>query len=311
MKILLVKHVINMKKIFALIIAVTFISSCTKTEDITESLLKSGGFVRFQGDAPPTTVGVNAIQELKYDFSLIDAQNNVKSYEISLTANLSGTLTDTIIVQTITSFPATLSFNAESLAKAINKSVSDISFGDSFNFLGKVVTNDGLEYSYERLNFDKSDADIPIYTISGGGLSDDIFDEPGYKQAFDFGFVILCPSAEAEKLVGTFDVTSHHFDNYFPDQGATRSVLLGPGENEITIVGGALPKDAGDDLIIKIDPITSIVSYGGKSGKVHFSQYGGGTYDQVRGYVFSCIGVIQIEIISDGFISNFLTLKKQ
>lgn len=311
MRELLNKHMNNLKKIVAIALTISFISSCTKTEDITDSLLKTGGFIRFEGDAPPITVGVNAIEDLKYDFTLIDAQNNVKSYEISLTANLSGTQTDTILVQTITSFPATLSFNAESLASAINKTVADISFGDNFNFLGKAVTNDGLQYSYERLNFKKSDAEPPVYTISGGGLSDDIFDESGYKQAYDFGFVILCPTGEASDLVGTFDVTRHLFDAYFPDQGATRNVVLGPGENEITIIGGALPNDGGDDLVVKIDPVTSIASYGGASDKVHFSLYGGGTYSQVKGYVFSCIGVIQIEILSDGFISNFLTLKKQ
>ena len=311
MKILEIKNMIPAKKLAVILLVTSVISSCTKTEDITDSLIKSGGFIRFEGNAPPTTVGVNAIQDLKYDFTLIDAQDNIKSFEISLTANLSGTQTDTILIETVTSFPATFSFNSESLAKVINKTTDDISFGDNFSFLGKAVTNDGLEYSYERLDFDKSDDDPPVYTLRGGGLSDDIFDEPGYKQAYDFGFVILCPSGEADKLTGTFNVTRHLFDAYFGSQGTTREVVLGPGENEITIIGGALPLDGAEDLILKIDPASSVVSYGGEEGKIHFNTFGPGSYASVKGYVFSCIGVIQIEILSDGFIPNFLTLKKQ
>lgn len=313
---LLIKRLLELRIIAVSIVLVIFSISCTEEEDITDSLVKTGGFVRFESIPPPTTVGVNSIDELNYNFTLIDGNKNIESYEISLTANLSGVQTDTVLIQTVNKFPASFSFNTASFADHLGVTAADISFGDNFNFLATAKTTDGLTYSYERIDFDKTvidpdEPDIFEYTIKGGGISDDIFDEAGYKQAFDFGFVILCPSAEVNDLVGTFDVDDHLFDLYFGPQGSTRQVILGPGDNELTIVGGALPLDGADDLIIKIDPVTSEVSYAGGDSAIHFNTFGPGTYAEVKGYVFSCIGVIQIEIISDGFISNFLTLSKQ
>lgn len=280
--------------------------------DITNSLSKEGGFVRFENEYPPSTVGVNQISDLNYSFTVIDGNDNVETYDLKLYANLSGTPTDTVDIGTVSSFPATFDFDANDFAGLLDIDVSDISFGDSFFFVGTTTTEDGTIYTAEELDFDDMDDDDPdTFTISGGGVSPDLLSEEGYKLALAFDFIILCPSAEVGDLIGTFNVTNHRFDAFFPPQGTTREVVAGPGENQITIVGGALPVDGADDLVLNIDPVTSEVSYGGEEGKIHFNTFGPGSYGSVSGLVFSCIGVIDITIESDGFISNFLTLSKQ
>lgn len=288
-------------------------SSCKdESLDKFSHLNKSGAFVRFEKNNPPTAVGVDKISELKYEFSLIDANKNVASYTLKMHATLSGIKQDTVELFTINKFPHKVSYTGSELANFLGKNESDISFGDQFYFIGSAINDDGILYSTERLSFDnKDDEDSKTYEIKGGGLSGDLFAEEGYKQAYEFNFIILCPSAEASKLVGEFTVENHRFDAFFGNQGETRTIIAGPGENQITIKGGALPLDGADDLVLNIDPTTSKISYGGASGKIHFNTFGPGSYGSVSGLAFSCIGVIDITINSDGFIPNFLKLKKK
>lgn len=313
--------------------------SCEDEEKLNLNVLDfdSGGFVRFTNDAPPATVGVNQISDLSYSFSLSDANNNVSVYDLKLYADLGGVRTDTVDVAQITSFPAELSFDADELASLLGVTVNDINFGDAIFFTASVTTNDGTEYRnlgdlglieiFEQPDGTFLDDDDDLVTIgpndrvvstesgatfllSGGGIGIDLGAEDGYRQAFEFGFVILCPSVEVDQLVGTFNVVSHRFDNYFGPQGATREVIAGPGPNQLTIVGGAVPLDGADDLIITLNADASI-EYGGSDDAIHFNTFGPGVYGDVEGTAFSCIGVLDLTINSPGFIPNFLILSKQ
>lgn len=292
---------------------ITATSSCRDDSlDITNSLSKKGGFVRFESQNPPSTVGVNQISDLNYSFTVIDANKNVETYDLKIYANLGGTVTDTMNIETVTTFPTTFNFDANDLASHLGIEVSEINFGDSVFFVGTTTTEDGTVYTAEELDYDDlDDENLETFSISGGGMSPDLLSEEGYKQALAFSFIILCPDAEIAELTGTYDVTNHRFDAFFPSQGTTREVIAGPGENQITIIGGALPVDGADDLVLDINLVTSEVSYGGEAGKIHFNTFGPGTYGAVSGLVFSCVGVIDITIESDGFIPNFLTLNKQ
>ena len=155
-----------------------------------------------------------------------------------------------------------------------------------------------------------SNSDGQTFLYEGDNITDTLLDQGGYRQAFEFDFIILCPSADVTELTGTFNVENHRFDAFFGDQGPTREVVLGPGPNQITIVGGPVILDGADDLILNIDPATSVVSYGGDPAAIHFNTFGPGTYGEVTGLVFSCIGRIDITITSPGFIPNFFTLQK-
>ena len=106
-------------------------------------------------------------------------------------------------------------------------------------------------------------------------------------------------------------VNEHTFDAFFGEQPSTREVVAGPGENQLTIIGGAVPLDNADDLILNINPETGVVSYGGPEDAIHFNTFGPGVYgDDVRGFVFSCVGSIDLVITSPGFISNTFSLRK-
>lgn len=131
----------------------------------------------------------------------------------------------------------------------------------------------------------------------------------GGDTTLTLGFEVACPEVNLEDLVGTHTVQFHRFDDFFAGAVATREVTLGPEENQITIVGGAVVQDGADDLILTIDPNTGAVSYGGPEGAFHFNSFGSGVYGSVNGRVLTCIGFIDITISSPGFIDNFLTLQ--
>ncbi|GAA4271324.1 hypothetical protein U6A24_05445 [Aquimarina gracilis] len=299
--------------IYFSIIAGLIITSCTDDDKTNfDEFEKTGAFVRFTSENPPANVGVNDISELTYGFSVSDANNNVAMYDLDLYADISGTRTDTVNVADVTSFPAQFNFTASDLAGLLGIDAADINFGDSFFFTARATTNSGVEYfAFEDLDYDDLDDDDPsTFTLEGGGLTNDLIGEAGYRQAFEFNFVILCPDVDLAALVGTYDVVNHRFDAFFGSQGPTREVIAGPGPNQLTIVGGALPLDGADDLIIDVNNDSSL-GYGGAGSAIHFNTFGPGTYGSVEGTAFSCIGVLDLTINSEGFIPNFLTLRKQ
>ncbi len=324
---------------FALLLSVVVIVSCEDDDKdfIGNSITKDAAFVRFD-ENPPTALGLEQVSDLAYSFRLLDGNNNVASYDLKIYADLSGTRTDTVDVATVTSFPRDFSFDAQSIADLFGITVDEISFGDQFFFTGKATTAAGVEYGTETglglveiflqddgTYLDADDDPITVgpddqvvttedgstFRLRGNNSVDEIGNELGYRAAYEFNFIILCPSVEFSEIIGTLNVTNHRFDAFFGNQGATREVVLGPGENQITIIGGALPLDGGADLILDIDPATSQVTYGGESGQRHFTQFGPADYASVEGLIFTCIGKLDITINSEGFIPNFLTLEAQ
>nr|WP_299344172.1 hypothetical protein [Allomuricauda sp.] len=124
------------------------------------------------------------------------------------------------------------------------------------------------------------------------------------------GVNVRCPEIIIDDFVGTYDVAAHEFDDFFSPAIATRTVVAGPGANQITIVEGAVAQENPDPLILNVDSEGS-VSFGGAETDIHFFTFGPGVYGQVTGSALSCAGLIDITIVSPGFIPNFLTLIKQ
>lgn len=127
--------------------------------------------------------------------------------------------------------------------------------------------------------------------------------------SLNIGIAIECPSVDIENVIGTGDVVTNElltdgFGAPLSAGGLTRSVIEGPGENQITILTG-VGFNGSEDLVLNIDPDTGIVSYGGESGVTFFIN--GGTpipYTEVSGIILTCIGLIDIEIAAP-FASPF------
>ncbi|MEX0312994.1 MAG: hypothetical protein AB3N18_02375 [Allomuricauda sp.] len=325
---------INIAFMATVLIAGAFLTSCEDDDkNQLNDFLETGGFVRFVGQNPPGAVGVNEISELSYSFSVEDPNGTAAMYDLRLYADLAGVRTDTVQVEQVTTLPASFSFNAEDIASLLGVTVDDLGFGDNFFFTASVTTTDGTVYGgADRLNFlqvfpqpdgtylDEDDDPVDvgpndvIYTTADGDTflaggqnnTDDLLDEAGYRQAFEFGFVILCPTVDFALLPGTYDVTNLGFAGFFGETDFVREVVAGPGANQITIIDGEWPSAGSQDLVLDIDPTTGAVSLGEVA--IAFDAAAGAfatdNWGSATGFVFTCTGNIVLVMDFDAFSGN-------
>ncbi len=301
-----------------------FMTSCEdEDKNNLNDFLATGGFVRFADQSPPTEVGVDDVSNLNYSFSVEDPNGSTESYELKLYADLSGTRTDTVQVSTVTSFPHSFSFTQEDLASLLGVSADNINFGDSFFFTATATTVDGLVYGgAENLNFDQvfpqpdgtyldeddflvtvgpndeifTTADGNTFLVGGQNVSNTLLAEGGYRQAFEFNFIILCPPpASVTDLVGTWQITFDPFGTFVDD--GVFEIIAGPGDNQVTaidIFDHPNPDESGGIyyVIIDLDPATGAVTVE-RQAAWHCDNfgcpYGEGRIDGT-GFLFNCVG---------------------
>jgi hypothetical protein len=228
-----------------------------------------------------------------------------------------------------TTTPRVIFNPAENTTSIIKVGVSTLSSTDrslSFSIDEEASTLDPALYSIEfpaSIPAGEFTADIAITTIASLDIpsaSDAVVINLESVEGAEFlvnsittinlGVTVRCPEIIIDDFVGTYDVIQHEFDAFFPGAVATRTVVAGPGPNQITIVEGAVAQENPDPLILNVDESGS-VTFGGAETDIHFFTFGPGVYGQVTGTGLSCAGLIDITIVSPGFIPNFLTLVKQ
>jgi len=119
---------------------------------------------------------------------------------------------------------------------------------------------------------------------------------------YNIGFTVECPSVDISGVLGdganvlANEILTGGFGAPLSAGGLTRTIEEGPGENQITIIGG-VGFNSSEDLVLNINPVNGSVSYGGPEGAVFF--FNGPnpiSYTEVNGRVLTCIGLIELEI---------------
>ena len=111
------------------------------------------------------------------------------------------------------------------------------------------------------------------------------------------GLEIACPSVDIEELVGTYDVTASTFAGFFGETDFTREVVLGPGDNQITIIDGTYINEGADDLILTIDPATGDIIGVNEDGINSTVSFGPNFYRLLPGgRVLTCAGIIEMTL---------------
>lgn len=219
-----------MKKILFLL-SISFLLLLIHCEDKGKRLDEFGRapYVAFV-KKPPKVVGVKAIKDLTYEVSITASQ--VKKYRLDLTAELSGNRTDTVTLGTFDTFPFHLKYTAEDFSKALKKKLTDISFGDSFHFIGTATADNGTVYYPESPIYEKKEG---VGILQKKGMLDADVYNPNhlYNQAYSFGFTIDCPndSYTKEAIVGTYE----GFQNPFSGESYPLEVVAGTEENQFII----------------------------------------------------------------------------
>lgn len=296
-----------MKKIlYILSVLVLVISSCKKDDAVYMDSLEKAPFVYFKS-APPAVVGVDNISDLVYSGTL-DASGPVASYELQIYASLSGVETDTFTVSTFTSFPANFSLNAQQIADNLEVTIADLSFGDSFGFVGIITSEDGTVYYSSSPELEETVVDGEVTERvyhPNGKVHEEVPDlSNGYKSGFDFNFIIGCPqnSFDAASMAGTYAWTVDPWETWVVD--GIFEVVAGPGENQLTCIDvfdHAVPGDASAtyDMIIDVDPVTGVATVS-QQNTWHPATWGladwGQGYHEGTGQIFGCANIIMLDL---------------
>ncbi|WP_299227366.1 hypothetical protein [uncultured Psychroserpens sp.] len=233
-----VKQIFKIKRLaFLMLILVSVASISCEDEDknpLNDILADSGGFVRFATPFP-TVVNVSDLSEVPgvvINNVLEAPDGNVVSYRMEASAMVAGTTYGPLPYgEEITSFPTPITITIVDLADFFGFDVNTIGFGDTFSFTGTAVNDRGIVYTSEDLDFDDETG-----TRSGGNNTDDLIDEIGYRDAFEFGFAIPCPPLD-NPTVGdwTIDMTDLYGDGW---DGAFVTVSIDGTETDYEIVDG-------------------------------------------------------------------------
>lgn len=217
-----------------------------------------------------------------YTFMLDDPADIVTTYDLQVTSTA---IPDTVDLLSVNTFPSEVSVTLSEVANAFGATVADFAPGDEITFLATTTGSNG-------------------YSITADDLNGDAFNT-GIMQGLRHSVLIFCPFNVAD-AVGTYDVTSLGFGEFFGETATTREVVAGPGENQITIVGGAYPAVGSDDLVLDIDPSNGVASLGasGTAFSAAAGAFDTDNYGSANGFAFSCAGTITLTLDFDAYAGN-------
>ncbi|WP_298543141.1 hypothetical protein [uncultured Aquimarina sp.] len=251
-----------MKNLHKILVLLSFAMIISCTDDSKNPLpdfeASQGAFIRFVDEVAPPTVSFAVPAEASFSLPIEDVNGNTSSYTLDLIATVGGNIATVEDFITIDSFPATLTISAQMIADALGVPLNSLGFGDNFAFQAEAVRNDGVAFTGQIPVFD---GDTGI--LSGGNTSANLLTGV-YRNAMAFNFTFACPQFEISELVGNYDVTTNLLVGGLglSDPDPTREVVLGPGANQITVVGGSLGFVGGDDLVVNVDTSTGALSLG-------------------------------------------------
>lgn len=119
------------------------------------------------------------------------------------------------------------------------------------------------------------------------------------------GLDVKCPTVEIATLAGNYSITESGFANFFGETDFTREVVLGPGENQVTIKDGAYITEQSEDLIITINPDTGTITAVDETKIASQVSFGPNTYAFLPGgRVLTCAGIIEVNLDFGGSVSG-------
>ncbi|WP_340064871.1 DUF1735 domain-containing protein [Ascidiimonas aurantiaca] len=125
------------------------------------------------------------------------------------------------------------------------------------------------------------------------------------RSELEIGLDVRCPDVQLDTLPGSYTVTRSTFAAFFGETDFDREVIAGPGENQLTIVGGTYITEGAEDLIITIDPETGAVTAVDETKIASQVFSSPNTYRfQPGGRVLTCVGIIQVSLDFGGSLGG-------
>ena len=201
--------------------------------------------------------------ESTYDFTIMAPADNVTEYRLRVARTSGETVSDTVLVESATTFPANFSVSAADLANALSISTEDLSPGDKFDFISEATGINGEVASFANLTGDATG--------------------PGMFQGFNHTTFLSCPFV-ASDAVGSYSVTNDGFGQ----ANASFEVISGPDDGTVTVTGLFE-----QDFDISVDIETGIATIPRQPVKADFFGFEGGNINtSATSFFFSCTGAV-------------------
>ncbi|WP_432411616.1 hypothetical protein [Rasiella sp. SM2506] len=189
---------------FIAAIGLTTLTSCEDEDKLPVPQLTNGGFVKFVS-MPEFNAGADPLSA-SFTATTEDPNGNIATYELMVVGDFTGATTDTLSFRSTTTFPFDVSFTGADMASLFGVDISTFEEGDSFQFLGKVVTVDGVLYDFTATEFleptpdlDPSDPDfVPEPGMWNGANNESValLGAEGLLQAFNYEVEFSNPPVE-------------------------------------------------------------------------------------------------------------------
>lgn len=276
-----------MKKYIIVLLSVTTLlttfSSCEDSDKSPLVLGETAPFMKFEAD--------NTLLDLADPASAIsgtffsDVPELIESHEVfvALQNNVNSPVFESFVL--ITELPFEFNATLQDIAEVLNVDPASILPGDTILFRNVSTGTNG--------------ATITIDTAALSGETVSVAQQQGYS----FDGVVTCPFVITDIPEGTYDVVELGFGAFFTETSTTRTIELGPGPDQITIVEGEYPIEGSEPLIITLDLETGNVTGVNEDG----ISFGFGPVSAANGFpintyvlnaepgnVLSCIGLITL-----------------
>lgn len=183
-----------LRNYIVVLLAVAVLASCddSNPQVIHEDSNNIAPFITLEAPAPIIDISdPNGC----YEFSLADPGGNVTSYALQVSWVSPAGVSDTVDVETITSFPATICYSVADMAGFMGVAESDLAAGDSFNFVATLTSNNGT-------------------VVTPADLDGDVLN-PGMDQGLTHTIFLACPVSAAFAGDYLFEQTSGPADVFF------------------------------------------------------------------------------------------------
>ncbi len=281
-----IKNIIEM-----IFVALVMLTSCSQEgkNPIEDIKLEKGAFPQFEA-LPPVAMQATG----SFSAKVIDYHNNIDqvTYAIKYTPT-EGKVIEKKDVLTMYDFPYELNLTADDLASFLNKRVSDFSYGDKFELIGRAIRNDGVVFVADAPKTERQDDGTLVIVDEGTGKSYQNLVTGGYRQALKFEWFYSCPFS-TDDAVGIYEIIEDSWEISYMRQF---EVIKGSEPNQVIAKN---PMDIGYDMTMTVDEKTGIITIDPQeqvfdAAKHTGGQYTGGYFKADRNsFFFSCLGVIDI-----------------
>ncbi len=180
---------ITIKSIIALFACSLAFFSCEDEDKKPINLLQledsKSPFVRIIVEEPIVAAGDIATSSLNGTVDALD--KNVASWELSVSRESGGTVSDTISLTTVTNFPSDISIPYTEIASSLGITTDEIAGGDFIRFLGTATGTDGTVVTFDN-------------------FSPNVTGQPEQRQAFNFIVLIKCSPISDATVAGTWNI---------------------------------------------------------------------------------------------------------